>query len=153
MGEPIKFQRESWPAIIGEAMPMLRLYWNTGGEIHGKEFPMEPDLDLAMGLHSSGRLRIFTARSDALLIGLNSFNVGPTLYRRNTMTAIALILYVLPSERRGSMGYRFLRETDSGLAEMGVKLVQYVPGATVDISPLLMRLGYKRAQGTFEKML
>jgi hypothetical protein len=132
---------------------MLRLYWNTGGEIHGKEFPLDPDLDLAMALHSSGRLRIFTARRDGFLIGLNSFNVGATLYRRNTMTAIALILYVLPSERRGSMGYRFLRETDVGLAEMGVKLVQYVPGSTVDISPLLIRLGYKRAQGTFEKIL
>lgn len=149
----ISFQWETWPSLIGEAMPMLRLYWDTGGEIHGKELPMEPDLDSAMALHSMGRLRIFTARRDGFLIGLNSFNVGGTLYRRTTMTAIALILYVLPSERRGSMGYRFLRETDKGLAEMGVKLVQYVPGSTVDISPLLLRLGYKRAQGTFEKML
>lgn len=132
---------------------MLRLYWDTGGEIHGKELPMDPDLDVAMALHSSGRLRIFTARRGGFLVGLNGFNVGPTMYRRNTMTAIALILYVLPSERRGSMGYRFLRETDKGLAEMGVKLVQYVPGSTVDISPLLVRLGYKRQQGTFERML
>jgi hypothetical protein len=134
-------------------MPMLRLYWNTGGEIHGRELPMNPDLDAAMALHGAGRLRIFTARRDGFLIGLNSFNVGCTLYRKDTMTAIALILYVLPSERRGSMGYRFLRETDKGLAEMGVKLVQYVPGSTVDISPLLLRLGYKRQQGTFERML
>ena len=106
-----------------------------------------------MALHQLGRLRIFTARRDRFLIGLNGFNVGPTLYRRNTMTAIALILYVLPAERRGSMGYRFLRETDKGLAEMGVRLVQYVPGSTVDISTLLRRLGYKNQQGTFERML
>lgn len=132
---------------------MLQLYWSNGGEIHGKELPMDPDLDAAMALHSSGRLRIFTARRDGFLIGLNGFNVGTTLYRRNVITAIALILYVLPAERRGSLGYRFLCETDEGLAEMGVKLVQYVPGSTVDISPLLARLGYKRQQGTWEKML
>lgn len=149
----IAFQWESWPSIMGEAMPMLRLYWDTGGEIFGKELPMEPDLEAAMELHRCGRLRILTARRGAFLIGLNSFNVGVTLYRKNTVTAIGLILYVLPSERLGLMGYRFLRETDKGLAEMGVRLVQYVPASTVDISPLLLRLGYKRQQGTFEKML
>jgi hypothetical protein len=106
-----------------------------------------------MALHQSGRLRIFTARRDGFLIGLNGFNVGTTLYRRNTMTAIALILYLLPSERRGITGYRFLSETDKGLKEMGVKLVQYVPGSTIDISGLLRRLGYKSQQGTWEKML
>jgi hypothetical protein len=132
---------------------LLRFYWDTGGEIHGKELPMDPDLDAAMALHQSGRLRIFTARRDGWLIGLNSFNVGTTLYRKNTITAIALILYILPAERSGLLGYKFLRETDNGLAEMGVKLVQYVPGSTVDISPLLRRLGYKNQQGTFEKMI
>lgn len=132
---------------------MLRLYWDTGGEIHGKELPMDPDFDVAMALHSSGRLRIFTARRDGFLIGLDSFNVGPTMYRRNTATAIALILYVLPSERRGLMGYRFIRDSDNGLKEMGVRLVQRVPGSDVDISPILRRLGYKSQQGTFERML
>lgn len=134
-------------------MPMLRLYWDTGGEIHGEELPMDPDLDAAMALYKMGRLRIFTARRSGLLIGLNSFNVGGTLYRRGTMTAIALILYMLPSERRGAIGYRFLRETDKELKELGVVLVQYVPGSNVDMSPLLLRLGYKRQQGTFERIL
>jgi hypothetical protein len=46
------------------------------------------------------------------------------------------------SERRGMTGWRFLRETDEGLARMGVKLVIYTPSSTVDISSILLRLGY-----------
>ena len=72
---------------------MLRLYWDTGGEIFGKELPMDPDLDLAMFLHRTGRLRILTARRGGFLVGVNSFNVGSTMYRKSTVTAIALILY------------------------------------------------------------
>ena len=132
---------------------MMRLYWDNGGEIFGGELPLDLDYDLIMFLHRYGRFRICTARRGGLLVGVNSFNVGGTIYRKNTMTAIALVLYLLPSERRGLSGYRFLLETDKGLADMGVKLVQYCPGSTVDISPLLRRLGYKNQGSTWEKML
>lgn len=66
---------------------------------------------------------------------------------------MGLILYLLPGERRGLTGFRFLRETDKGLAEIGVKLAIYTPSSSVDISRLLLRLGYKRLGGAFEKIL
>lgn len=133
-------------------MPIMKLYWHQGGQIH-PEIPMDPDWESLLFIHNIGRFKIFTARRDGYLIGTNSFNVGPTLWRKTTNTAIALILYLLPSERRGSLGWRFLRETDKGLKDMGVKLVIYTPSSTVDISPLLRRMGYVGYGGTYEKVL
>jgi hypothetical protein len=130
----------------------MKLYWKQGGQIF-PELPMDPDWDSLMFIYKLGRFKIFTARRDGYLIGVNSFNVGPTLWRKTTSTAIGLILYLLPSERRGSLGWRFLRLTDEGLKEMGVKLAIYTPSADVDISRLLLRMRYKQKGGTFEKML
>jgi hypothetical protein len=61
-------------------MPMMRLYWASGGQIF-PDLEMDPDYDALMLLHRLGRFKIFTARRDGLLIGVNSFNVGGTLWQ------------------------------------------------------------------------
>ena len=71
----VTFQWQEWPAIIGEVMPMMRLYWDNGGEIFGGELPLDLDYDLIMFLHRYGRFRICTARRGGLLVGVNSFNL------------------------------------------------------------------------------
>jgi hypothetical protein len=62
------------------------------------------------------------------------------------MTAIALILTCC-HPGNGLVGYRFCAR-QTGPKEAGRQAVQCVPGSTVDISPLLTRMGYKRRQRT-----
>jgi hypothetical protein len=152
----VTYAWERWPDIVGEALPLLRYYWNHGGVLFAKELPMEPDYQAADFLDRYSRLKIYTVRANGSLIGLNSFNVGGTMWRKNAMIANGMILYLLPSQRRGGLippGVKIITGAEDGLREMGCHLICYLPSSDVDISHLLLRLGYVQQGSSFEKLL
>lgn len=149
----IKYQWESWRGIVSEALPLLDYYFNNGGVLFAKELPMDPDIEGAAWLDATGRMQILTARRDGKLVGLNGFNVGGMLFRSRVVAANGLVLYLLPSERRGMTGVRLIKEAEKGLREMGVQLIIYTNGSDFDLGPLLLKLGYVTSNGAlYEKL-
>jgi hypothetical protein len=153
LDDEVAFEWESWRRIMPEALPMLRIYWNSGGVLFAKELPWDPDIPLSIQLEESGRLQIYTARRAGRLIGLNSFNVGNTLFRKNSIAATGIILYLVPCERRGSVGIRLIKGAEERLKQIGVDLVHYLPSSSVDIGRLLRICGYTQQGSSFEKLL
>ena len=138
--------------MIGEAMPFLRAYFDESQLF--PELGMEPDLATFFELARHGRFRVFCARRAGYLIGVNSFMVGGTLLRVNCPQAWGFILVLSPAERIGWTGYKLLKLPEASFREWGIKLVGYTPSSkSTDIGPLLLRLGYKRAQASYEKVL
>jgi hypothetical protein len=155
IGGMIEFGWEKWSNLILEVMPLFIRYWNEEGILFGKELPMDPDFQGASMWELAGRLRIFTARRDLKLIGVNGFNCGGTLFRARIIVANGLILYLVPEERRRpeKIGKSLIVGAESGLREIGTRLIVYTPSSTVDVGPLLERLGYSRRGSSYEKML
>lgn len=151
---PVTFAWEEWPAVMGELMPLLRFYWEHGGMLFPKELPFDPDLEGAAWLHRYGRLKIYIARKNGSIIGLNSFNVGGVLFRKRILQATGLILYLLPSQRkRTKTGVQLIKGAEDGLRSMGCHLIEYLPSSSVDIGRLLIRLGYVQQGSSFQKLL
>ena len=149
----ITFQWEKWTELSLEAVPLLAYYFNTEGVLYADIHPMDPDFETLAALERMGRLHVVTVRDDELLIGLNIFNCGGSLFRRQVITAAGLVLYLHPAYRNFLIARRFLRATEAGLKELGCQMMIYTPSSTVEIGPLLTYLKYDKIGGSYEKLL
>jgi hypothetical protein len=151
----IEFQWEKWSDIVLDAMPLFIRYFNEEGALFIEELPLDPDFNLVSQLELLGRLRVFTVRRDGVLLGANIFNCGSLLFRKSTVGAEGLILYLVPEERQSKekIGKELIVGAEKQLKEWGVQLVIYTAGSKVDIGPMLEHWGYTRIGGKYEKLL
>ena len=149
----LTYQWEAFSSIVREALPMLKAYWGES-QLYSEELPLDPDFSSFFEMERLGRFRVFCVRRDGLLVGVNSFFVGSTLLRREPPTAAGFILVLSPAERKGWTGIHLVKKPEEAFLLWGVRLCVYTPSSkNTDMGPLLLRLGYKRAGGSYEKML
>lgn len=150
--------------------PLARLL-NDGGaamaldnyneiELNRDAIPLDIDWGYYAHLEQVGTYRILAARRNGRLVGYNSFHLNRHIRHRGTIFAVGDVLYLLPEERRGMAGVRFLRETERLLKEAGVKKAEYgikvhhrVGASGGTVGDLLEHLGYVHIENTYSKIL
>lgn len=144
------FHRETFSQVVDDIRPLLLDHWKEIA--HHRDIPLDPDYGAYARLWDSGRLVIFTVRDGQELIGYSIFFLGHIHYK-NSRIAVQDILFVKP-ERRGGLGYRFIRWCDEQLRDMGVQVVtHHVKIRVVDFSPILRRLGYELMDAVYTRSL
>lgn len=146
------YQWEPYGVVYKQMAPFLAAHWREN-EPHPDASPFDPDFDLYFNLERDGRLGIFTARRGEIILGFNSFFISTTFARRSVITAVADILYLRPAERGGSTAYRLIRSAEAGLLKRKAMFARYTPSSAHDIGPMLVRAGYAKKGGDYEKVL
>lgn len=143
------FARESVAQVLDEIKPLLEKHWEEIA--HFKDIPLDPDYSAYENGEKAGRIRVFTARHDGVLVGYAVFYLG-NLHYKSTATAAQDILFVLP-EHRGMTGYRLIEYCDNQLRSEGIKVVYQHVKVAHDFGPLLKRMGYVAVDNLYARRL
>jgi len=106
-------------------------------------FSEELNIDVVsyMRLYRMRRFKFYSAREDSKIIGYVAYLLHP-LPHYGTLSAEQDVLYIVPEKRRGSLGLKILKYSESLLKELGVKRILQHTKVKQDIGPLFQRLGY-----------
>ena len=148
----IVFEHEELTAdLVIELLPMLKKHWVEIA--HYPDIQFNPNWDAYFQLQKNNLLVVMTARDDNKLIGYIAYFVMPNLHYKDSLQANQDVVFVDPLYRRGTLGYKLIRQSEILLKDMGVQVVTQHLKFEHDFSPLLKRLGYEDVDKLMAKRL
>jgi GNAT superfamily N-acetyltransferase len=160
----ITYQVEWFDQVIEEIYPMLEAHYEeiaTDKEVK----PFIPDLDKYRAMESAGMLRIFTARDtlqgSVKLLGHErgrlvayfvSFVMKHMHYSETTM-AINDIMYVDPTHRGSTVGYRLIKLAALDLKNLGADILIIHMKCDYPFRSLLTKLNFHLTEENWERVL
>ena len=131
---------------------LVSLDWSEVGRREAG-YHLELDWDLYRTLENNGNLKVFTVRSDGLLIGYFTIVISPSLHSKNSFVVSNDAIFLRPDYRNSGIGIKLFKFVEECLKEDGFKQLQITFTDKHDISSLLTRLGYSKVETKFEKRL
>ncbi len=137
--------------FIDEAMPLFEDHYLEIAKY--KDVPLDIDVTVYKVLEELGKLRVFTARDDDLLVGYAIYTVSPHPHYKGTIHAIQDILYLTPSYRKGRLGMKLISYADDRLQKEGAQVVTQHVKVYADFGGILELLGYEKMEHIWVKRL
>jgi GNAT superfamily N-acetyltransferase len=150
----ITYQVEPWEAYFPECQSLWVQHW-VEVALDQTAIPLDPDLARYQAYAEAGHLFILSMRDAGKLVGYFTAIVSGHLHYAGTLMAFVDLFYVLPTYRKGLAGVRLFREAETALRALGVRRIQTATKLHngLDMSRLLERLGYARAEVAYHKLL
>lgn len=148
----ITYQVEPWPDVVDALRPLWHAHWLEVGSDHDL-VPLDVDEGAYLHLHRIGELSVLTVRRDGEIVGYHISIVRPHIRYRTTLVAITDVYYVRPDARRGMVGVNIFREAEKALVQRGVRKLFTGTKKSLDMSPILERLGYREAETVHTKII
>ena len=159
-GLSLSFQWEGLETLLADGLEDMIAADFSEVEVDQAAIPLDIDWNHYAAIEQAGTYRIVSARAGRRLVGYNSFFLNRHTRHQGTVFAINDVLYLMPQERRGGAGWRFLLETDRMLVEAGVSKVQYgikehvrLGASQGTVGDLLTRMGYRHIETVYAKVL
>lgn len=149
------FQWERYTAISAEVLPLMRRHW---AEIEVKD-TLDPDFERYFAMDRAGIIRIFTARSNGVLVGYTAFLVSPDIMCKHRIIAAAHCFWLDPLEREGWTGVKMLRDCEEGLKAWGASIIEVRPKLDFcndrghSVATIMRRLKYRPTEMLYSKRL
>lgn len=144
----LSYNLENWDSFYGDCIPL----W----ERHHKELrisdPLKPNVEGYRELQGKGTLKILTVRVDKVLIGYFTFILGVHLHS-SLMCAFEDMYYLLPEERKGSVGLNLIRRAELAALDAGARTIYLTTSIRMNRSKIFNRLGYTQEEVCFCKEL
>lgn len=156
----IRYALESRADVLEEIQPLLARHWEEVAFY--RDVPLAPDWLRYELFDRQKRLRVFTARLEAELIGYCVATFGESLHYRGSVTVEEDLVFLAPEHRKGRLGVGLISFADLHLQG---ELRDLYPGQPIvmkrhvklrpdlDYGPLLEHLGYQPMERIFVKRL
>jgi hypothetical protein len=118
-----------------------------------EEMELAPDLSLFKACEAAKILRIYTIRKENRLIGYNIFLVTRDPHFKGYLIANQDLVFIEVSERKGMVGYQFMKWCDNELKHEGIQVIFQRINVNHDHGALLKRLGYKPIDVVYRRNL
>ena len=103
---------------------------------------LNPDWARYQKLENENKLHIFTARDNGKLLGYSFFFLDTHIHYMDLLVATNDVLYLTASHRLGITGIRLIKFSESELLKLGAKKITWHIKDSMDLSPILNRMGY-----------
>lgn len=143
---------ERWRDLRPEMLPLLDRHWREIALNHA-DVPLDIDHERYDALDEAGALHIVTVRRDGDLIGYHVAIVSTHLHYASTLHGITDVFYVAPEYRQGFIGIRLFQCVEKELKALGVKKLYTGTKVHLDLSKLFERLGYRRVEFLYAKII
>lgn len=143
---------ERWKDLRTEMLPLLVRHWREIALNHA-DVPLDIDERRYAELDEGGALHIVTARRHGSLIGYHVAIISPHLHYASTLHGITDVYYVAPEFREGFTGIRLFQHVEKEMRSLGVKKLFTGTKVHLDMSKLFERLGYRRVEYLYAKIL
>lgn len=167
----ISYQVETYAQVIEEIWPMLEAHYLEIATDKAVK-PFIPDLEKYQAMEEAGMLRIFTARHkpdqlvedyplhplsaaerNGRLIGYFVSFVMKHMHYSETTMAINDIMYIEPSYRGGTTGYRLVKLASEDLKNLGADILIIHMKCDYPFRSLLTKLGFHLTEENWERVL
>lgn len=156
----ISFAWEPLDRLLNDGLEALALRDWQEVEVDQDAQPHDPDWDHYRQQNTVGTYRIIAARRNGRLIGYNAFFIGHHSRHRGMIFAQNDVIYLVPEQRRGIVGARFINESAAMLKAAGAVRVRYDSMRNValgaksgTLGDLFLKLGYTLEAEVFTKIL
>lgn len=128
--------------LVEEIKPLIEQHYEEIA-LNKELIPLDPNWDQYAALAAAGKLLIVCARNEQNeLIGYTVFFVNYHIHYQSTLVANNDLIWLHPDYRRGRLGIRLLKDSETACKHRGVdKIVWHIKFAR-DFRNILYRLGY-----------
>lgn len=150
----MKFQWEPLARLLNDGLEDIAYQDWLEIDVDHKAVPLDVDWEHYCSLEQAGVYRVIAARRNGRLVGYNAFFLNRHTRHRSTIYGQNDVLYLLPGQRRGPVGLRFLTESDRLLKAAGAVKIRYdVTEKSPALGVILARLGYNREAAVYTRVL
>lgn len=146
----LTLQQEFLFNIKDEMLPLLQKDWEEVGD---PTLPLDPDIDAYLNLESNGVIKTFTARVGEKLVGYFVVICSPSLQSRKAKVATNDVIFVDKDYRKRLVGPRLFKFVEKCLKEDGYDRLYVATTEKHKIDDGLNRMGYRKIETRFEKVL
>lgn len=148
----ITYQQEFFGKIKEEIKNLITKHWEEIA-LNKEVIKLNPDWDAYAQLEDNGCLKIFTARSDNLLIGYFVVIVRKHIHYKDHLFAANDILFLLEDYRKGRIGLKLIVFAENCLKEDGVSVLVINTKCHKPFDSLLEHLEYTHIENIYSKLL
>lgn len=148
----VEFELAPYSVLKEEIRPLIVDHWQEIA-LDKETVKLDPDWDEYDRLATAGQLHLLTARVNNELVGYYVGIVKPHLHYKNSLTAFNDVLYIKPEHRQGMVGIRLFKEIERTLKERGVQKTYMNTKAHHDFGVIMERLGYKKTETIYTKVI
>jgi len=151
MNKGITLQEEFLtPELQEEVLPLLG---NHHEEIeHYKDLEINVGWGVYQKLADAGKVKIYTARRDGVLVGYAVFVITPNLHY-SVWQAVQDVFYVDPGERGAMLGTKLIKFAEECLTKLEIQSIYHSVNVVHDFGPLLKRQGYIHTENIYTKRI
>lgn len=150
--QPVTFRVESWNDIVEEMKPLFELHWQEIALDKGS-IKLDPDYEKYAALCNEGVLHVVAARAGSTLVGYHVSFIHPHLHYKSTLTCSPDIFYLRPEYRNGMTGYKLMKFFRDSVKARGVKRIYMNTKLSIDIDPILRRLGFRQVEKLYSMVV
>lgn len=118
----VKYQQEFLDSVVDDTKPLLEEHWEEVA-LNKDKIKINPDWDAYYTLEGQGNLKIFTARSEGVLVGYFVVLVSPHIHYKDHLFAKNDLIYLSPEYRKGFTGVKLIKFAEKCLKEDGVSVM------------------------------
>ena len=149
----LEFRIEPWEAVESEIFRLLALHWDEVGPDRDQGVKFDANHDLYRNLEAAQILQAVCARDErGELCGYHTSVLTPGLHSRSTPSAYTDVYYIKRECRSLKSALDLIRKAEVGWLDHGIRRAFMGTSVERDISPLLMRLGYRLLEHNFSKV-
>lgn len=148
----ITYQQESLATCQLDAEPLLQSHWEEIA-LNKDIIKMNPDWEAYADLEESGALKIFTARSEGMLVGYFVVLVKNHIHYKDHLFAYNDVLFLSQEYRKSFVGSRLIEFAQGCLKEDGVEVLVVNTKLHKPFDRLLNHLGYTHIENIYSKVL
>jgi len=119
----VKYQQEFLETCRNELEELFNLHWEEIA-LNKDKIQLNPNWDAYEAIEESGHLKIFTARSNGILIGYFFVVVSVSLHYKDHLFADNDLIYLHKDYRKGFTGINLIKFAEKCLREDGVSLLK-----------------------------
>lgn len=147
----LAFQEEFFPAAWAEFRAMGEQHWHeTEAYRHGQQFNL--DTVRYHQCNSTGFYRLYTARSNGVLVGQAGMYVTPSMHT-GKMIANEDCWFLAPDYRKGRNAIRFHQFVEAEMRKLGVVEIMQTVKLVNGAGRILEYLGYQHVANQYSKHL
>lgn len=148
----VKYQQEFLDSVIEDAKGLLESHWDEVA-LNKDKIKVNPDWDTYYLLQEQGKLDIFTARDEGVLVGYFVVFVSPHIHYKDHLFAKNDLLYLSPSHRKGFTGVKLIKFAEKMLKEDGVSVLVVNTKNHKPFHKLMEFLGFSSAETLYSKYI
>jgi len=148
----IKYQQEFLDSVVEDAKGLLESHWDEIA-LNKDKIKINPDWDTYYALQEQGKLDIFTARDEGVLVGYFVVFVYPHIHYKDHLFAKNDLLYLAPSHRKGFTGVKLIKFAEKMLKEDGVSVLVVNTKNHKPFHKLMEFLGFSSAETSYSKYI